>query len=139
MGRRLDFLKDCYNTEMYSEGNTLKEVAGKYFGIVFSFFVVLPFYLLYLAMGYLIVQHIVKDFFSRNELLSNQWLWMLYGVLFGLFLSVMFQGMPKQNDTPKNIRNALLHHLIFLSTFIIAFLVWFIIILFSLILLRFIH
>lgn len=126
--RVFQFLRECYNTEMYSESETLKHAGGKYLGLIFDFFVVLPFYLGYLAVGYLMVRGIVKMFFSNNELFGSQWLWMLSGVLFGLFLSVIFQAIPKHGETPKRILGMLFHHLVFLGAFMLALLVWIIII-----------
>ena len=120
----VQFLKECYNTEMYTEDENLKKVGGKYLGIIFDFFAILPLYFAYLILGYLMIQTIVKIFFSSSELLSSQWFWLFYGILFGLFVSVILQGIPKHGETPKKILGILFHHLIFLSAFLIATFFW---------------
>lgn len=119
MGKTILFLKKCYNTPMYSEGETYKDAFGKNICIIGILLFAVLVYGVWAWFGIIFVEDIVKMLLLNYQ----QWIWVFYGLIIGLFGSVIFQSIPKTGRKPKEILGSLFHHYIFFGDFIIIILI----------------
>jgi uncharacterized BrkB/YihY/UPF0761 family membrane protein len=128
MGRRLDFLRYCYHTEMYRSEEKLKETCGKLFVLSLIFVFVIAWYAFLAFAGYLILSKILNIVISNNPTLFQEWIWVVYGLILGLVVSVIFQAIPNEGKSPSDTLFSFVHYAIFIAIFIAAIFVWYLII-----------
>lgn len=129
MGKRIDFLRKCYNEDIHEFERDHYKILGKTFLLTGMFVLVICLFSIYILASYLILRNILTIFLKNNQELFEQWIYIVYGLVLGMAFSVIFQSIPSTDKSIKYVFRSLRRTFVYFACFILAIFICHIVIL----------
>jgi hypothetical protein len=128
MIRLVYFLKKCYYSNIHRPNeDRWIDVLGKFLLLILIFVLLILIYSFWAWIGFNVLVRILMVLIPNNQVLFQEWIWIVYGLVLGLAVSVLFQAVPSTSKSIQFVLASSMRQFLFFTVFVLALFVWFLI------------